>query len=38
MRVVVEGLSEGQQVALSNPTEMQKKKAAGGSALKSLGK
>lgn len=38
MRVVLEGLTEGQEVALSNPTEMEKKKAAGGSALKSLGK
>jgi multidrug efflux pump subunit AcrA (membrane-fusion protein) len=38
MRVVVEGLSEGQEVALSNPTETEKKKAASGSALQSLGK
>ncbi|HVW08616.1 MAG TPA: efflux RND transporter periplasmic adaptor subunit [Bryobacteraceae bacterium] len=38
MRVVVDGLTEGQEVALSNPTEMEKKKAAGGSALQSLGK
>ena len=38
MRVVVEGLTEGQEVALSNPTEMEKKKAASGSALQSLGK
>ena len=38
MRVVLEGLQEGQEVALSNPTEMEKKKAASGGALKSLGK
>jgi multidrug efflux pump subunit AcrA (membrane-fusion protein) len=38
MRIVVEGLTEGQEVALSNPTVMEKKKAAGGSALQSLGK
>jgi hypothetical protein len=38
MRVVVDGLTEGQEVALSNPTEMEKKKAAGGNALQSLGK
>lgn len=38
MRVVVEGLTEGQEVALSNPTETEKKKAASGSAMQSLGK
>jgi HlyD family secretion protein len=38
MRVVIEGVTEGQDVALSNPTEMEKKKAASGSALQSLGK
>jgi len=38
MRVVVEGVGEGQEVALSNPTEIEKKKAASGSALQSLGK
>jgi multidrug efflux pump subunit AcrA (membrane-fusion protein) len=30
MRVVIAGLNEGQLVALSNPTEVTKKKAAGG--------
>jgi hypothetical protein len=38
MRVVVEGVGEGQEVALSNPTDMEKKKAASGSAMQSLGK
>ena len=38
MRVVIEGIAEGQEVALSNPTDMEKKKAASGSALQSLGK
>jgi multidrug efflux pump subunit AcrA (membrane-fusion protein) len=38
MRVVLEGLNEGQEVALSNPTEVEKEKAAPGSALQSLGK
>lgn len=38
MRVVLEGLNEGQEVALSNPTEVEKKKAAPGSAMQSLGK
>jgi multidrug efflux pump subunit AcrA (membrane-fusion protein) len=38
MRVVVDGLNEGQEVALSNPTEIEKKKASSGSALQSLGK
>jgi hypothetical protein len=38
MRVVIEGVPEGQEVALSNPTEMEKKKAASGGALQSLGK
>jgi multidrug efflux pump subunit AcrA (membrane-fusion protein) len=37
MRVVVEGLNEGEQVALANPTETAKKKAAAG-ALQSLPK
>jgi HlyD family secretion protein len=37
MRVVIEGVADGQEVALSNPTEIEKKKAAGG-ALESLGK
>jgi HlyD family secretion protein len=36
-RVVIEGLAPGQVVALANPTEMQKTKAAGG-ALQSLPK
>ena len=38
MRVVIDGVGEGQEVALSNPTEMEKKKAASGGALQSLGK
>jgi multidrug efflux pump subunit AcrA (membrane-fusion protein) len=38
MRVVIEGVGAGQEVALSNPTEMEKKKAASGSAMQSLGK
>jgi hypothetical protein len=38
MRVVIDGVNEGQEVALSNPTEMEKKKAASGGALQSLGK
>jgi multidrug efflux pump subunit AcrA (membrane-fusion protein) len=38
MRVVVDGLTEGQEVALSNPTETEKKAASGGGALQSLGK
>jgi multidrug efflux pump subunit AcrA (membrane-fusion protein) len=38
MRVVIEGVGEGQEVALSNPTDMEKKKAASGTALQSLGK
>ena len=38
MRVVLEGINEGQEVALSNPTEMEKKKASSGGALQSLGK
>lgn len=37
MRVVVSGIDEGQFVALANPTEMAKKKAAGG-ALQSISK
>jgi HlyD family secretion protein len=36
-RVVISGIGEGQVVALSNPLEVQKKKAAGG-ALQSLPK
>jgi HlyD family secretion protein len=38
MRVVIEGVTEGEQVALSNPTEMEKKKTGTGSAMQSLGK
>ena len=38
MRVVIDGVNEGQEVALSNPTEMEKKKSASGGALQSLGK
>ena len=38
MRVVVTGVNEGQLVALANPTETAKKKAAAGSALQSLHK
>ncbi len=38
MRVVIEGVGEGQEVALTNPTEIEKKKAASGGALQSLGK
>ena len=38
MRVVIEGVGEGQEVALSNPTDIEKKKAASGGALQSLGK
>ncbi len=38
MRVVLEGLNEGQEVALSNPTDIEKKKAAPGNAMQSLGK
>ena len=38
MRVVIEGVGEGQEVALSNPTDVEKKKAASGGALQSLGK
>jgi hypothetical protein len=38
MRVVITGVNEGQAVALSNPTEVAKKKASPGSALQSLPK
>jgi hypothetical protein len=38
MRVVIDGVGEGQEVALSNPTDVEKKKAASGGALQSLGK
>ena len=38
MRVVVTGVNEGRNVALANPTEMAKKKASQGSAMKSLQK
>jgi HlyD family secretion protein len=37
-RAIVSGLTEGQDVALSNPTEAAKKAPAAGSALKSVGK
>jgi membrane fusion protein (multidrug efflux system) len=38
MRVVVNGLREGQTVALANPTEVAKKKAGAKSAMQSLAK
>ncbi len=38
MRIVVTGLAEGQLVALSNPTELAKKKAAQGGAMQALPK
>ncbi|HVW86326.1 MAG TPA: efflux RND transporter periplasmic adaptor subunit [Bryobacteraceae bacterium] len=38
MRVVIRGVDEGQLVALANPTEIAKKKAAAGSAMQSLHK
>ncbi len=35
-RVVITGVSEGQEVALANPTELANKKSGPSSAMKSL--
>jgi hypothetical protein len=37
-RVVIEGVQEGQEVALANPTEQQQKKKSAGSAAQAVGK